>query len=179
MIETPSHDLLPLLEKDKNIEIVILDPLGNQYVLRINWLHPPFDNAKIRQRRRYALDQPDFLEAMSATSATTRRATAFRLRHAARDHERHGGHAEGNFEKAKELPKEAGYDGTPIVLMQPTDLGVLTNLAPVAKAQLERAGFKVDMQSMDWQTLVTGAPRRCRSTGRLERHPRPPPRPCC
>ena len=38
--------------------------------------------------------------------------------------------------------------------MQSTDLQVLTNLAPVAKAQLERAGFKVDMQSMDWQTLV-------------------------
>ena len=38
--------------------------------------------------------------------------------------------------------------------MQSTDLQVLTNLAPVAKAQLEKAGFKVDMQSMDWQTLV-------------------------
>ena len=38
--------------------------------------------------------------------------------------------------------------------MQSTDLQVLTNLAPVAKAQLEAAGFKVDMQSMDWQTLV-------------------------
>ena len=38
--------------------------------------------------------------------------------------------------------------------MQSTDLQVLTNLAPVAKQQMERAGFKVDMQSMDWQTLV-------------------------
>ena len=38
--------------------------------------------------------------------------------------------------------------------MQSTDLQVLTNLAPVAKAQMEAAGFKVDMQSMDWQTLV-------------------------
>jgi peptide/nickel transport system substrate-binding protein len=45
---------------------------------------------------------------------------------------------------------EAGYDGTPIVLMQPTDLQFLNNLAPIAKAQLEHAGFKVDMQSMDW-----------------------------
>ena len=31
---------------------------------------------------------------------------------------------------------------------------MLTNLAPVAKTLLERGGFKVDMQSMDWQTLV-------------------------
>src|SRR6478735_1367636 len=56
--------------------------------------------------------------------------------------------------KAKELLKEAGYDGTPVVLMQSTDLPVLTNLAPVAKAQMEAMGLKVDMQSMDWQTLV-------------------------
>ena len=57
-------------------------------------------------------------------------------------------------EVASELLKEAGYDGTPIVLMHSTDLAVLTNLAPVAKSLLEKAGFKVDMQSMDWQTLV-------------------------
>jgi peptide/nickel transport system substrate-binding protein len=56
--------------------------------------------------------------------------------------------------KAKQLLTEAGYDGTPIVLMQSTDLPVLTNLAPVAKALMERAGFKVDMVAMDWQTLV-------------------------
>jgi peptide/nickel transport system substrate-binding protein len=60
----------------------------------------------------------------------------------------------GDTAKAKQLLQEAGYDGTPIVLMQSTDLPVLTNLAPVAKAMMERAGFKVEMQSMDWQTLV-------------------------
>jgi peptide/nickel transport system substrate-binding protein len=38
--------------------------------------------------------------------------------------------------------------------MHSTDLKILTNLAPVAKSQMEKAGFKVDMQSMDWQTLV-------------------------
>jgi peptide/nickel transport system substrate-binding protein len=59
-----------------------------------------------------------------------------------------------DFKKAQELLKEAGYDGTPIVLMHSTDLIVLTNLAPVAKSLMEKAGFKVDMQSMDWQTLV-------------------------
>jgi peptide/nickel transport system substrate-binding protein len=62
---------------------------------------------------------------------------------------------ESNFQKARDLLKEAGYDGTPVVLMQSTDLVVLTNLAPVAKSLMEKAGFKVDMQSMDWQTVVT------------------------
>ena len=60
-----------------------------------------------------------------------------------------------NFAESKKILKEAGYDGTPIVLLQSTDLAVLTNLAPVAKTLLEQGGFKVDMQSMDWQTLVS------------------------
>jgi peptide/nickel transport system substrate-binding protein len=38
--------------------------------------------------------------------------------------------------------------------MHSTDLQVLTNLAPVAKSLMERGGFKVDMQSMDWQSVV-------------------------
>ena len=77
-----------------------------------------------------------------------------------------------NFEKSKALLKEAGYDGTPIVLMQSTTLPVLTNMAPVTKALLEQGGFKVDMQSMDWQTLVTRRTKKDPAEpGRLERVP--------
>ena len=60
-----------------------------------------------------------------------------------------------NFAKAKALLAEAGYDGTPVVLMQSTDVARARNLAPVAKSLMEKAGFKVDLQAMDWQTLVS------------------------
>jgi len=40
------------------------------------------------------------------------------------------------------------------VLLQPSDLDVIKQLPVVAKAQLERAGFKVEIQSMDWTTMV-------------------------
>src|SRR5260370_37437020 len=62
---------------------------------------------------------------------------------------------EGNVAKARELLKEAGYDGTVVVIPQPTDLGVIKQLAPVAKSQLEKAGFKVEIQPMGWQSMVT------------------------
>src|SRR5256714_11347248 len=39
--------------------------------------------------------------------------------------------------------------------MQSTDIVSLNNLAPVTKSLMEKAGFKVDLQAMDWQTLVT------------------------
>ena len=80
---------------------------------------------------------------------------AVRLRHAARVRPRAWRACSSRTSRsAQALLKEAGYDGTPIVLMHSTDLQVLTNLAPVAKSLMERAGFKVDMQSMDWQSVV-------------------------
>ena len=155
MIEAPSHDLLPLLAADKNINLVNYNPTGNQYTLRFNSTAKPFDNPKIRYAAFVAFAQEDFLKATIGDPKWFKvcKAPFVCGTPLASD----AGMADvlnGNAAKAKQILTEAGYDGTPIVLMQSTDLAVLTNLAPVAKAQLERAGFKVDMVSMDWQTLV-------------------------
>src|SRR4029077_17372795 len=56
---------------------------------------------------------------------------------------------------ARQLLSESGYDGTPVVVMQPTDLAIIAKLPVVASQLLRDAGFKVDMQSMAWQTLVS------------------------
>jgi peptide/nickel transport system substrate-binding protein len=155
MIEAPGHDLLPLLAKDKNIKIVDYNPLGNQYAMRFNQAVKPFDNAKIRHAVMVAFGQEDFLKATIGDSKYYKVCKAVFI--CGTPLESQEGMADvlnQNAAKAKELLKDAGYDGTPIVLLQSTDLQVLTNLAPVAKAQLEAAGFKVDMQSSDWQTVV-------------------------
>ena len=52
-------------------------------------------------------------------------------------------------------PTSAYQSGTPIVFLHQTDTAGHNNLATVGKAQLERAGFKIDLQPMDWQTLVS------------------------
>jgi len=58
---------------------------------------------------------------------------------------------------ARQLLKDSGYDGTPVVVLQPTDLAIIAKLPLVAAQLLRQAGFKVDMQSMDWQTLLSRA----------------------
>src|SRR5215813_368103 len=45
MIESVPHDLLPVLEKNKDVR-VIPQSTSNQYVFRMNWLQPPFNNVK-------------------------------------------------------------------------------------------------------------------------------------
>jgi peptide/nickel transport system substrate-binding protein len=154
-IEAPKHDLLPLAKGDPNVKLVDWNPLGNQYTFRPNHLHKPFDNPKARQALWYAFNQKDFLDAVIGNPDYYKTCKAMFVCGSGMASEAGMGEVlESNFAKARELLKEAGYDGTPIVLMHSTDLDVLTNLAPVAKSLMERAGFKVDMQSMDWQTVV-------------------------
>jgi peptide/nickel transport system substrate-binding protein len=155
MIEAPGHDLLPLLAKDKNIKLFNANPLGNQYVMRFNQLSKPFDNPKVRHAVMVAFGQEDFLKATIGDPKyfkTCKPVFICGTPLASEDGMKDV--LNQNAAKAKELLKAAGYDGTPIVLLQSTDLQVLTNLAPVAKQQLEAAGFKVDVQSSDWQTVV-------------------------
>src|SRR6201987_2906142 len=147
-VEAPSHDLLPLLTEDPKVHLVDYNPLGFQYTFRPNHLPKPFDNPKVRQALFYAFNQKDFLDAVIGNANYYKVCKAmFVCGTPLASDQGMDGLLESNFTKAKELLKEAGYDGTPIVLLQSTDLQILTNLAPVAKAQLEAAGFKVDVQS--------------------------------
>jgi peptide/nickel transport system substrate-binding protein len=154
-IESPPHDLQALIKADKNVYQFEWNKMGNQFTFRFNTLHKPFDNPKIRQAVFYAFNQEDFLKAVVGEPEFYKVCKAmficgmpFATEAGMEDK------LESNFKKARELLQEAKYDGTPVVLMHSTDLQVLTNLAPVAKSLMERAGFKVDMQSMDWQTVV-------------------------
>jgi peptide/nickel transport system substrate-binding protein len=154
-IEAPSHDLLPLVLADRNIKAFYWNAAGNQFTFRPNWLHKPFDNPKVREALFYAFNQEDFVKAVVGDPKYYKVCKSyFPCGTPFANEKPMQGLLGSNFKKAQALLKEAGYDGTPIVLMHSTDLQVLTNLAPVAKALMEKAGFKVDMQSMDWQTLV-------------------------
>jgi peptide/nickel transport system substrate-binding protein len=156
-IESPPTDLLVLLEEEKDsISVVNLNPLGLQYMFRLNHLHPPFNNVKVRRAALAAINQEDFLKAaignpkyykpcaamfMCGTPLATDKGADIVMK--------------TDIPLAKKLLKEGGYDGTKIVLMHSTDVDSLSRLAPVAAQALRKAGFNVDMQSMDWQTLVS------------------------
>ncbi|MEO6269315.1 MAG: ABC transporter substrate-binding protein [Lautropia sp.] len=155
LIEQPRHDLLPTLAKSKDVKIIDQNPLGNQYAFRFNTLHKPFDNPKIRAALYEAFNQEDFLQAVIGDPKYYKVCKAmFVCGTPLGSEEGMKDKLESNMNKAKAMLKEAGYDGTPVVLLHSTDLQVLTNLAPVAKSLMERAGLKVDMQSSDWQTVV-------------------------
>lgn len=155
IIESTPPDLLPLVEAGGEGYTQSPNPQGLQYTFRFNVLHPPFDNPKVRQALLYAFNQEDFLEATIGDPNYFQTCKAMFICGLPFETEAHmDGLLESNFAKARELLAEAGYDGTPVVLMHSTNVPVLTNLAPVAKDLMEAIGMNVDMQSMDWSTLV-------------------------
>jgi peptide/nickel transport system substrate-binding protein len=59
-----------------------------------------------------------------------------------------------NKEKAKQLLREAGYNGEPIRFLTTKEYAWMYNYALVTKQQLEELGVNVDLQVVDWATLV-------------------------
>ena len=155
MIEQPVIELLPMLEKDKNIEVIDFNPLGLQFSFRFNVLHKPFDNARIRQAALYALNQKDFLLAAISDPKYFKECKALFI--CGTPYATDKGFEDklnSDFAKSKEILKQENYDGTPVVLLYATDTNT-GRLTPVLKALLERGGFVVDMQAMDWQTVLS------------------------
>ncbi len=155
ILEQPLIEMLPLLEKDKDIEIRDYNPLGSQYGFRFNVLHKPFDNPKIRQAVLYALNQKDFLlAAINDPKYFTECKALFICGTPFATDKGYEDKLTSNFAKSKEILKQENYDGTPVVLLYATDTNT-GRLTPIVKSLLERGGFVVDMQAMDWQTVLS------------------------
>lgn len=157
LIEQVTIDLLPLLKANDEIKTGAINALGSQVTGRFNHRLPPFDNPKVRQAAMYALDQDQLMQTAVGDSqyyklcASVYGCDVPLASDAGSEYLK--GSAKERMAKAKELLKASGYDGTPVLMMQPTDLTILSTQPIVAAERLREAGFKVDVASMDWATL--------------------------
>src|SRR6476660_8802203 len=156
-MENPSWDILPVLAANKEIKIEALDKLGFQTVGRMNFLYSPFDNVKVRRAALMAMNQKNVLDALVGNPEYYKTCGAIFMCDTplATDVGSEPVVNGNGMAEAKKLLAESGYDGTPVVIMAPGDV-VTLKAQPIVAAQLLReAGFKVDVQATDWQTVVT------------------------
>lgn len=154
-LERAPFDLLPMVEGRKDIKVGLIDKSGWQAMYRFNHLHPPFDNKLIRQAAMYAVGQEDALKAMVGNPKYYNTCPA--LFGCGMPYESSAGAdmiIPSNLEKARQLLKEAKYDGTPVVILHPTDVSSVATHPVVIAQALRRAGFTVNLKAMDWGTLV-------------------------
>jgi peptide/nickel transport system substrate-binding protein len=155
IIEQLSFDHYETVKAEASIQLPKFDKLGLQYMARFNHLHKPFDNPKVRQAAIAAFSQESFLRAQVGVKDLYR--TCPSMFFCGTPYGSAAGsdiQSKSNMKKAQDLLKASGYDGTPVVIMKPTDLASIQKLPDVAAQLLRQAGFKVDLQAMDWQTLV-------------------------
>jgi len=155
LIESPPPDLFPLLKAEKAIALFGWNATGSQIVMRFNHIQPPFNNAKIRQAAMYALAQEPMLQAQVGDPEIYKVCNAPFVCGTTYGKEYGDLLIKPDIARARALLKDGGYDGTPVVMLHQTDLQSSNNVQPVAKQQLEAAGFKVNMIDSDWQTVVS------------------------
>jgi peptide/nickel transport system substrate-binding protein len=123
----------------------------------MNFLYPPFDNVTVRRAALMAMNQKNVLDALVGNPEYYKTCGAIFMCDTplATDVGSEPVVKGNGMAEAKKLLAESGYDGTPVVIMAPGDV-VTLKAQPVVAAQLLRdAGFKVDLQATDWQTVVT------------------------
>jgi peptide/nickel transport system substrate-binding protein len=156
-VENVPFELVKTLAANQDIKVDTLDKLGFQNLGRMNFLYPPFNNVKVRRAAFLALNQKDVLDAQvgdpqyyQVCGAVFGCDTPLATDVGSESLVKGNGMAE-----ARKLLAESGYDGTAVVIMAPTDT-LAYKAEPIVAAQLLReAGFKVDLQAMDWQTLLS------------------------
>ena len=155
--ENPNTDFLPLLVKARGVKLMKTGTIDStQGMIRLNHLHPPFNNVKARQAMYHLINQEDFLRAIIGDPKYYR--VCFGLLTCGGPYENDGGSAffkDYNPKKALQLLKEAGYNGEPITILATTDHNTITPATQVLIQAMREAGLNVDVQSMDWGSVVS------------------------
>jgi peptide/nickel transport system substrate-binding protein len=155
--ELPPLDLVPQLSSNPDIKLKIMNPTGYDGIMRLNTLHPPFDNVKARQAMLYLIDQKAILNATFGdpkyyhpnesifgydTPMSNDANTAwFKVA--------------PDPEKAKQLFKEAGYKGEKVVVLQATDFAFMNNSAQLVAGWLQAIGVNAELAAMTWGEVIT------------------------
>ena len=150
-----SPDLAPLLRRDPRLAVQVQDLIGGDLIMRFNALYPPFDNAAMRRAILPAIDQSMFMTAVNGDDR-------------ALWHDQVGAFSvgkpmstdagvevmRGDVDTSRQLVKEAGYDGQPIVVMIAADYPALNAVGTVGADLLKQVGFNVDVMTLDFGTYT-------------------------
>jgi peptide/nickel transport system substrate-binding protein len=155
LLESPAPDLVPRMAKMRNVTVVPNDPLGYVLFLAMNHLHPPFDNVEARRALMGVIQQPDFMVATVGQDQPWRECGApFGCAPSEPPQFDSLGWPRLTDQQARDAFRAAGYDGRPIVVMDPADNAVLHPGALLAAEALRRIGANVDLVAMDWSGLI-------------------------
>jgi peptide/nickel transport system substrate-binding protein len=156
-LEVLPFDFVDLMRHDPHITVMAPPPAAQiMGGLSVNNILPPFNDVRIRKALQIALDQS---EIMAGTGLPEDMYLPFcqdvflcggpYATDVGTEALRHPGP-----EKARQLLKEAGYNGERIVLLHSTDSALINPISLVVIEQIKRAGFNLDVAAGDYSSLA-------------------------
>jgi peptide/nickel transport system substrate-binding protein len=155
--ETPPLDLLPVLERNRNITVAVHGKQGQFGFLRPNHRQPPFDKPEARRALALLTGQRDYMAITAgADGKYWRECYSFLACGGLNENQAATGWMQGGtVAEAKRLFQQAGYDGKPIVVIAPGDNEIIKGFGTLAAERMRAAGLAVDLQYMDFATMMS------------------------
>jgi peptide/nickel transport system substrate-binding protein len=149
-------DLIGPLQKDKRVKVLGFD--GIQMFMgyySLNLSVKPFNDPAVRQVLWKAVDQSTVLQGLGVPEDFSRTCHSYFICGSALETAA-GAEVAANpsAESARAALAKTAYDGTPVVVMQASDIEALKVSSQILADMLRNAGFKVDLQAVDWGTLL-------------------------
>ena len=156
-VDSVPADQLPLLARNAKVTVEVSEPSGSIPIMRFNHLHPPFDKPAIRRALLGAIDQAEVMNAVAGTDRTYWRDRAGLFSPGSPLANEAGIDALSeprDYNKVKRDLAEAGYGGEPVVVLAVSDNAYFVSMSQVGAEQLRKAGMNVDLQVVDFSTMV-------------------------
>lgn len=154
--EFVAADLTPMMKTRRNLKVEVTDTLGVLTLLRPNHLQPPFNNPAIRRAMLQAVDQTNFMQAITPTADMYNTPYGFFCPKTPMASDAGLAPLTGKKDLGaiKRMVQEAGYNGEKVVMIVPTDYAWIKGLGDVAADTMQSIGLNVDYVATDWGTLL-------------------------
>jgi peptide/nickel transport system substrate-binding protein len=155
--EFASHDLMPIIRRDRALRGEVLETEGNYAMIRFNHLQPPFNRPEMRRVILRALDQADFAAALAGSDPALQRPGTGFFPLGMPDSTQAGLDSIRpplTDAQARAALSAAGYGGEKIVQISPADYPNVKIANEVLADLLKRIGINLDYISMDWSSMT-------------------------
>lgn len=152
---SPPIEILDQLKDDRNIRLEVLDEIGVMGLIRLNFLHPPFDNVHNRQAMLHIVDQASMLRATFGDSEyASTCASYFACRTPLQNDANTAWAVRQDLARARELLRQGEYSGKPVTILHITDVPTLNNAALVLAQSMRQAGMRAQLVPVDFATAT-------------------------
>lgn len=158
--EQPSPDYWSMLRRNRALTLDTVDPYGSAGVIRFNFLQSPSNNPALRRAALAAISQADVMTAILGEDRSNwKDHVGFFLPGTPMA-------SEVGLDALKEPPDRdaarrilaaSGYNGETLVFIVPADVAQIKAQGEVVADALRQIGMKIDLQVMDWGTLLQRA----------------------